>query len=246
MPTLDAARDIAIDVMKVESEDELADLLRLACDRMGCDYYALTHHIDFLAAPDRGVRLHNYPGEWERWFDEHGLGLSDPVHRASQRTTAAFLWRQMSRFVPPRAQDEKILGQARRHGIRDGLTIPAHLPGDAHGSVSFGWSDGRPAIEHLPFAAMIGAFAFEAARQLSGKVPEEQRPRLTDRQRECVLWVARGKSDWAIGRILDLRPGTVVEHLRNARGRYDAPSRTVLTVRALWDGSITFADIASR
>lgn len=246
MPTLDAARELAIDAMTVEDEAELAELLQLVCGRLGCDMFALTHHVDFLAAPDSGVRIHNYPEDWARWFDERRLGLIDPVHRASQRTTAAFLWKQASRFTPVRAEDEKIRLRARRYGIRDGLTVPAHIPGDAHGSVSFAWSDGRPALEHLPFAAMMGGFLFEAARQLAGPVPESFRPRMTDHQRECLLWVARGKPDWMIARILGRSENTIAEHLRNARNRYDAPSRGVLLIRALWDGSISFRDIVRR
>jgi len=246
MLMLDAAMELAIEAMTVEDEADLVELLQLVCGRLGCDMFALTHHVDFLSAPDSGIRIHNYPEEWAHWFDERRLGMIDPVHRASQRTTATFLWKQASRYAPARAEDEKIRRRARRYGIRDGLTVPAHIPGDAHGSVSFAWRDGRPGLEHLPFAAMIGGFLFEAARQIAGPVPEGFRPRMTDHQRECLLWVARGKPDWMIARILGRSENTIAEHLRNARNRYDAPSRGVLLIRALWDGSITFGDIAHR
>jgi LuxR family quorum-sensing system transcriptional regulator CciR len=243
---LDAASELAIDVMTVRTEAGLLDLMGAAAARLGCDYFALSHHVDFLLSPRQGIRVHNYPDSWARRFDEQRLGPSDPIHRASQRTSAAFLWQEAPRWTPVRAGDDLVLGEARRHGIRDGLTIPSHVPGEAHGSVSFAWHRGGPTVRDLPFAGMFGPFAFEAARQIAGPVPEANRPRLTDRQRDIVIWAARGKSDWAIGQILALRPGTVVEHLRNARGRYDAPSRTVLAIRALWDGTISFADIAGR
>src|SRR3546814_4718977 len=68
---------------------------------------------------------------------------SDPVHRASQRSRAGFLWHDMRRYDAPRPGDETILAEAERHGIGDGLTVPAHIPGDAHGSVSFAWRPGR-------------------------------------------------------------------------------------------------------
>lgn len=243
MQPRDTARDLAIDAMTVEDEAQLVELLQLICGELGCDMFALTHHVDFLSSPQKGIRIHNYPEDWACWFDEQGLGMIDPVHRASQRTTAAFLWKQAPRFSPARPGDEKILLRAKRYGIRDGLTVPAHLPGDAHGSISFAWRDGRPSLEHLPLAAMVGGFLFEAARQIAGPVPENSRPRMTDHQRECLLWVARGKPDWMISRILDRSENTVAEHLRNARNRYDAPNRGVLLIRALWDGSITFRDI---
>jgi len=245
MPTPDAARRLAADAMSAVSEDALIDILVEACRRMGCSWFALTHHIDFLAAPGKGVRITNYPEDWRRWFDESGLGTSDPVHRASHRRMAGFLWHDMTSFSPPRPGDEAIFARARRHGIHDGLTVPAHLPGEAHGSVSFAWRQGAPASpEALVFAQMIAGFAFEAARQMSAPLEAGARPRLTDRQIECVRWVARGKSDGVIGQILGLSEDTISEHLRNARARYDAPSRTSLAIRALFDGAISFGDVA--
>lgn len=154
--------------MLVEDEAGLAILLKDVCKRLGCAWFALSHHVDFLAAPDRGIRVHNYPEEWALWFDRRRLGVADPVHRASQRSAAGFLWHNMARYDPPREGDAEILAEARRHGIGDGLTIPAHIPGEAHGSISFAWEPGRAAMpEALPFARTIGGPFFEAARFLA-------------------------------------------------------------------------------
>ena len=76
-------------------------------------------------------------------------------------------------------------------------------------------------------------------------VPEPA-PALTARQRECVLWMARGKTDWEIARILGLSSETVVQHLKQARERYDVPKRSLLAVRVLFDGQITFGEVFRR
>lgn len=245
MPTIDAAHAFALDVSRVKNDVGLADLLQDVCVRMGCSWFALSHHIDFLAAPEKGVRVHNYPEDWARWFDARRLGLSDPVHRASQRSMAGFLWHEMAHRETARPGDELVLAEARKHGIGDGLTVPAHLPGEAFGSVSFAWAPGIAASpDALQFARMIGGPAFEAARLIANPGLARIGPRLTDRQRECLIWAARGNPIWMIGRNLDLSPDTVREHLRNARLRYDANGGITLTVRALYDGDISFADIA--
>lgn len=247
MPILHAAHRFAADAMTVDSEAALTDILSDACTQIGCNWYALSHHVDFLAAPWKGVRIHNYPEEWARWFDEQRLGLTDPVHRVSQRRVAGFLWQDMAELSAPRPEDALILRRAQQHGIYDGLTVPAHLPGEAHGSVTFAWDDaGGASTDALCFAQMIGGFAFEAARRLARPIAEWQglRPRLTRRQIECVRWAARGKSDWSIAQILGLSEDTVREHLRHARARYAAPTRTSLVIRALFDGIISFCDVA--
>lgn len=247
MPTLDAAQRIAAQLTQVAATADLDDALREVCQALTCSFFALSHHVDFLAAPERGIRIHNYPQEWARWFDERRLGLSDPVHRASQRRLSGFLWQDKSAFTPERPQDAEILAKARSHGIGDGLTVPAHLPGEAHGSVSFAWTPGRAARpESLYFAQMIGSHAFEAARLLTHPELKPRGPRLTDRQRECLIWSASGKSAWTISRILGLSQDTVKEHLRNARAKYDATDRTTLTTRALFGGDISFGDLAGR
>lgn len=245
MPKLDAAHCLTAEILKVASQESLADILAEACAAMGCSWFALSQHVDFLARPERAVRIHNYPEDWARWFDEQGLGVNDPVHRASQQRAAGFLWHEMRSFSAPRRGDRAILARARHHGIYDGLTIPTHIPGEAHGSVSFAWQRGMGATpEALLFAQSLGAFLFEAARQLRGIGAANNSPRLTDRQIECLIWAARGKSDSVIGKIMNLRTDTVSEHLKNARSRYDATSRISLAIRALFDGTICFGDIA--
>src|SRR3546814_44194 len=96
----------------------------------------------------------------------------------------------------------------------------------------------------LPLAQLVGIFAFERARSYSGiRAFEKSQPRLTDRQRDCLLWVGRGKSAWETGRILGITADTFYRHLTNARERYDVPKRTMLLVRALFDGTLSFSDI---
>ena len=69
---------------------------------------------------------------------------------------------------------------------------------------------------------------------------------LTDRQRDCVVWAARGKSDWEIAQILGISHETVIQHLKQARERYGVSKRTMLAVSALFDGTISFIDVLKR
>lgn len=244
MRTIEAARQLEDDIMAVDSEDALVNILREICARMGCAWFAISHHVDFLAAPDRGIRLHNYPEGFAHWFDQNRLGVSDPVHQFSHRRTSGFRWRDMT-LHRPRPQDAEVLERARRHNIADGLTVPVHLPGEAHGSVSFAWTEsGSMPPEALVFAQSLGAFVFEAARRLGDPVTPGERPQLTDRQIECLMWAARGKSNSVIAQLLDISEETVREHLRNARAAYDAPTRIALAIRALFDSAICFGDVA--
>lgn len=232
------------------SADDLTAAMVAISSELGFQYFALSHHVDLLRVPGPAIRLHNYPARWADYYDGNGLGVSDPVHRASHVTSVGFCWSQMPAMIPLTAEDQRVLAMGREQGIGDGFTVPAHVPGEARGSCSFATEAGRPIQEDvLPLAQLAGAFAFEAARRLStqrGHLPSPPPPMLTDRQRDCVLWAARGKGDWEIGRILGVSEETVARHIKHACERYGVSKRTLLAIRALFDGTLTFSDIFRR
>lgn len=231
------------DLKEIDSEQRLSDALEQLTRELGLSYFALTHHTDVRRSSE-AIRLHNYPDGWAEWFDERCLGQVDPVHRASHLTSVGFSWSKLPEMISLSAKDENILAAARREGIGEGFTVPAHVPGEVHGSCSFACRTGEPLPhDHLPLLQLVGAFSFEAARRIRRVRDIAPAPRLTDRQRECVVWAARGKSDWEIARILGVSHETVIQHLKQARERYGVAKRTLLTVHALFDGTIAFPDV---
>lgn len=239
-----AAQDYLASLQSISTLDDLRDGLVETCARLDCRYFALTQHVDFLRAPDAGLRLHNYPEAWEHWFDSEGLGVSDPIHRASHLTAYGFRWAAVSSLLQLSKRDHHVLAEAQAHGIGDGFTVPGNVPGETLGSCSFAARTGETLEnELLPFAQLAGQLLFETGRRVATKRPLPDPPALTDRQVECIMWVGRGKTDWEIAQILGVSQTTVIEHLRNARERYDAPTRATLTVRALFDGALCFSDL---
>src|SRR3546814_8874711 len=92
------------------------------------------------------------------------------------------------------------------------------LPGEASGACSFVL---RPQSElqddMLRIAEIIGALAIVSARQLVGAVPLKSKATLSDRQRECVLWTARGKTAAEVAVILGIGEVTVVRDRKSKR-----------------------------
>lgn len=224
--------------------EELAAVLADMTRHMGFARFALTHH-----AQHPPIRMSNYPEEWVDYFDRNRLGPSDPVHRASHGTGAGFCWSQLSDLIELTAADQQLLERARRHGLTDGFTIPFNIVGEAHGSCSFAVGPGAlmPG-DALPLAQYAGTIAFEGARRFGTECagPPDPRPRLTDRQRDCLIWAARGKTAWETARILGISQETVIQHLKQAQRRYGVQKQSSLLIRALFDGTISFADIYAR
>jgi LuxR family quorum-sensing system transcriptional regulator CciR len=247
MIDLALAHRIAGLMTEATTELELKLALYEATAEMGFSYFALAQHIPNVK--QKGFRLHSYPDAWERFYDEQDLTVSDPVHRASQRTNLGFTWSDMSRLISMTPSDKRMLTLGQKRGLGDGFTVPGHVPGEVNGSCTFVVETGRPVpVQALPVAHWIGAFAFETARRIwqQRARPTPLSVSLTDRQRDCVLWMARGKSDWAISKILNIGSYTVSQHLNSARDRMDVDNRTSLAVWSLIYGIISFDDLMKR
>lgn len=243
------AEEFAEAAERAETTDALSSLLDAFAREIGFRYFALTHHVDIPRAPQPAVRLHNYPPGWVDWFDAQGLGPSDPVHRASHLTSVGFSWSRVPRMIALTDRDRRVLARARREGLGAGFTVPAHVPGESAGSCSFAAAAGvAPRRGLLALAQVAGAVAFERARRICGmrEFAQGRRIMLTERQRDCVFWAARGKSDWEISQILGIAHETVIQHLKQARERYGVGKRTQLAVHALFDGTLTFVDLLKR
>ena len=236
-------------IAQASTPDDLHAAITSITRELGFDHFALTHHVDIARAPASAIRLHDYPAQWVDYFDTNRLAVSDPVHRASHLTSVGFTWAELPRLIAMTAGDRQILALARDEGLGEGFTVPANVPGEARGSCSFANRSDRPLpIDALPLAQLAGGFAFEGARRMwrareLGPLP---RPVLTDRQRDCLIWVGRGKSDWEISRIIGVSEETVVRHVKQARERYGVDKRTSLLIRTLFDGTISFTDIFRR
>ncbi|MGE4305054.1 MAG: LuxR family transcriptional regulator [Novosphingobium sp.] len=231
-------------ILTASSIDYLHEALARATRDMGFDRFALSLEIGSSADSSTSLLVHDYPASWADVYIGFNLAATDPVRRAAERSVLGFGWQNIRDLVPITEIEQTTFETGRRHGLADGFTVPRHLPGDVIGSCSFvtGLEKSIPQAMQI-VAEMLGAMAIASARQLSGWTGRSVRPKLTDRQRDCVLWAARGKTDWEISRILGISHETVIQHLKDARERYETHKRASLILYALYDGLISFADI---
>jgi LuxR family quorum-sensing system transcriptional regulator CciR len=242
----------------VTKPSELDQLIGDITREMGFDYYALIHHVDLTAYSrdldhiDEGslVALWSYPETWVEVYQERNIVANDPVLLASQRTNVGFVWEDMGDLIKITPAHRAITEDTRRAGLAQGFTVPAHIPGEVLGSCNFAVATGRALPTHnLAMAQLVGSFAFQAARAMVEKArkkgPETIPKRLGNRQLQCIALMARGKSDWEIGKILGISELTVRRHLTLAKEHYDVVSRFQVAMRAMFDGQISLSDVLS-
>lgn len=235
--------ELSAELSSATSQDRLFAVLAEASSRLGFRHFALAYERRGGGTPG-SLLVHDYPASWARTYVDHDLGGADPVRRAGERSMTGFEWRDLAAYVPLTKRDLQMLDMGRQHGLAEGFTVPRHLPGEASGACSFVTGSGNmPAPATLSVAEILGAVALTAARRIVGGVSPRKRPTLSERQRECVLWTARGKTASEVGAILGISEETVIQHLKIARDRYDVHCRQMLLFCALFDGLIGFSDI---
>jgi DNA-binding CsgD family transcriptional regulator len=62
------------------------------------------------------------------------------------------------------------------------------------------------------------------------------KPRITARESQILRWIAAGKSDWAIGRILNISDKTVNYHAENAKRKFGVSTRIQAVLAAARNG----------
>lgn len=241
-------RDFVANCSKLGDMAALREAIQDSSRELGFEYFAIAHHIRFGRPTTDKVRLSNYPLEWLGILRQNE-GFEEPVMKAAERTSTGFLWSRLEDHVPLGKAERDYLERAAAHGLAEGFTVPNHVPGESFGSCHFAVRKRSDLpVDSLPAAQSLGCFAFEAARRL---IREQQQPSedyviaapLTERQRDCVIFAARGKSNSVIAQLLNLHPKTVNEHMEAAKRRYSVATRAQLIVRALFKSEICFSEV---
>lgn len=231
--------------LAVRSFAELDILLADATRRLGFDHFALVHHVSCRAGPHRYVQLSNYPEAWVARHTGNNLLSEDPIVAACQRTATSFVWSDLERVIELTPRQRAILQDSQRFGLVNGFSVPINIPGDPPASASFSVPPGKDLPrEHFAQAHYVACFAFEAGRRLCEAEAGPPKPvRLTPRQVDCIVHIARGKTDWETAHILGIRQDTVHQHVEAAKSRLGVTTRTQLIVAALHRKVIAMSDV---
>jgi DNA-binding CsgD family transcriptional regulator len=185
--------------------------------------------------------LSGYPNSWRQLYEREHYVAIDPTVAHAVSSTLPLVWSELL-FVESGAS--ALMEDARQFGLRSGMTIPLHSSNLEVGLMSFVRDTPRMSLlesSHLMGQAQLFAtYLHEGARRLLERREEVQNItcRLTPRERECLTWVAAGKSSWDIGKIAALSERTVNFHIGNVMKKLNVTSRSQAVARALAGGLI--------
>lgn len=189
---------------------------------------------------EQGVMLNTRPIQYIERYVEQNYVFRDPVVRHLRKGTRPFSWgdvREQDDLTKPEA---RIIDEGRDFGMNDGLVIPVVT---ISGSISLFSPSGRnPNLspEARSAVEIMGVMALQALKRATldkGKTAPQYKP-LTPREREVLQWVAAGKSDDEISKILNISTPTVIKHVESAKAKLDTYKRSAAIITALRLGEI--------
>jgi DNA-binding CsgD family transcriptional regulator len=223
-------------------DDTLRILIEDIARELGFEYMAVVHLASLIRRRPRLIRYENYPLGWDRRLIGRGHRIIDPILSIARRRSSPLRWPGDLNGLRLSAHQRAILTEADRLGIRQGVTIPANVPGEPEGSISFATARTRTiGKERLLIADAVGRLSFDAARRLAGFSPlDNVVPDISDRERECIYWIAHGKTDQDIADILGIKLETVRTYVKKAFRRLGVITRAQLVYEAVRQNLIDF------
>ncbi|MER9313327.1 LuxR family transcriptional regulator [Mesorhizobium australicum] len=222
----------------VAQSDQLFDLMSAFAQNFDFPWVAygcLTSDQRFLMSVrhDQATLL-NHPDKWQERYFEMGYDRIDPIIKRSRKQVSAFRWSDVYNDSRTTDDERLVFDEAAAFGLRSGISVPLHGPNGSFAVMSFARPWRREfqnrTINYLQLAALHFHLKVATAQNSDGV---EEVPNLSLRERECILWVARGKSSWEIGKILDISVNTVNFHIKNVLVKLDVGSRTAAAIKAV-------------
>ncbi|AOO85117.1 helix-turn-helix transcriptional regulator [Bosea vaviloviae] len=216
-------------------EAEFGRVGQRAAESMGFRYFA---YLGFGEADP--VLISSYPKRWsEHYFTERYQDV-DPVVAFARSGRSTMQWtREAACRFPLRAQ-KRLFDDADEFGIRHGVSVAITGGFNRFAAFTLAVDDvssahGRMVTEANDIIQLIG-LTFHA--HVDAKLPVASTTtsgRITQRERECLEWAARGKSMDEMAVIMSVTKRAVKFHLDNARVKLGAdtlPQAVAIAMRA--------------
>lgn len=209
----------------------------LAARRLGFAYVVFSGSFP-LRGLGGDVRFDNLPVEWHRYRASRGRDfLPCSLRREALREVTPLLWCQAQ-------NGSRSLAKAREYGIVTGVSCSVRGPLDQASLSSFALARGGPSAERhilaaLPDCQLIACAIHYAASRVASLADRAVPLRrvgnglLTDRESQCLIESARGKTTFEIGQVLQISERTVAFHLANVRRKLDAANSRHAVTKAL-------------
>lgn len=170
----------------------------------------------------------SWPKEWIRRYFHQGYLEQDPTIAHVRSRDQLLNWNSL------KSENALVMHEARAFGLCEGMTLPLLTLDGVRIGTSYAGERISANPKLMPRLQIISALATSRVLEL---LPEAclKTPvaNLTPAEFRTLEWIAAGKTNWEIGKILGVSDKTVEKHTRNAMHKLGAVNRTQLVVQAI-------------
>ncbi|MBI1213331.1 MAG: hypothetical protein GC190_17845 [Alphaproteobacteria bacterium] len=173
--------------------------------------------------PREYIYYRETPKGWNDVYAQRGFAQTNFVTRGARRRASPFVWSSVSGLEERhKPSDREMWAVLHDFGLNDGIAIPSHGPGYL-GVISLAWTRFEHSEEFRRAVVLASQFVHERMLELSP--PDIDAIRLSPRERDCLAFVAQGKSDWDISQIMSIAESTVHAHVERAKKKLGVKTR---------------------
>ena len=239
MNTEDIISEIVSDISSTTNDISLLSVIKKHTSNCGADnfFFGTTLFQNLRSSPDLCV-LTDYPDEWQqRYHDKNYFDKDITVIHCRQKSTP-IIWPTKNKTISN--TNKKIFSESAEFGINSGVSLPFHANNEEHGALAtstpLSYLKSRlTSSKNLFSLQVLGSTLFDYHRS---KIKKNNFIKLTEREKECLKWVAAGKTSWEISKIIGVSERTVTFHIQNSSTKMNTQSRTNAAVIAILNNQI--------
>lgn len=197
-----------------EIASEMGDLLQAG------NIVLLSSRFDFKRDPTAIKEINiSYPIEWTNVYRSQNFVKVDPI--TSLDRSGLFYWKDVFKeFIP----DNAFLSQAKSFGLNNGFSHIVKCSNN-FGLMSIAGSKLSKSLRNRAIIKNIAPHFHQLAAKLVHQQTFHKIPQITPREREVLLWVMEGKTNWEISVILGISQESIKDYLSNIMRKLDACNR---------------------
>jgi DNA-binding CsgD family transcriptional regulator len=237
-PDIERVKDMNAQIML---SDDFVEFLSNLTKELGFTYfsYALGYVDGRRSGNVYDTRiLSNFPRDWVAQYKSGNYCEIDPVNHFSKRAWRPFIWGLREDLACLPRDSRALMEEGMKFGMRMGISIPTHGPGGEYLVLTMFTSEREPMLADLVrrnynLLHLIAPTVHATAMQRFLPQSPLHDVILTEGERECLSWTARGKTSWEIARIISRSKATVEYHLQKAMRKLNAVTKAQAAALAL-------------
>lgn len=209
---------------------------------MGLDALAY-HHLPQVGAVDDvcwNVVAVGFPKEMVEEYQSEEQYKLDPTIRTVMSHTKAHWWRDVD-YSSGVSKEEMEHLKASSQKVGEGVIMPVFGPHGRNGFVALSFGEHKPdgaedAVPLIQSCCQLAHLQYCALLQV--KLPNALK--LSRREKEVLSWVAQGKSNGVIAKILGIAESTIITHLERSYKKLGVNNRVTASLRASSLGELNY------